>query len=264
MERFERIPNELKNLDQWVCIHADSKVPMKAYEYKAASSVDPDTWSPFAMAVDAVAKGYYDNIGFVFADNGFVGIDIDDGYDEDGFLSELATDILGMCGSYTEKSRSGRGFHILLRGSLPFNGKNNLNGVEIYKASRYFIMTGDVLIFDTIRENQQAIDYVISTYFPENIRENEENQASVNPRIYHPVWEKWTGTRIPIKPTYPIIKEGGRNLSLASLAGLLHNIGYTKVQIYEELLRCNTEACKPPVKRSEIQTIVNSITRYKR
>jgi len=262
MERFERIPSELKHLDQWVCIHADSKVPMKAYENGAASSTDPDTWSPFATAEDAVAKGYYNNIGFVFADNGFVGIDIDDGYDEDGFLSELATDIVGRCESYTEKSRSGRGFHILLRGSLPFKGKNNLNGVEIYKASRYFIMTGDVLIFDTIRENQQAIDYIISTYFPESVREKSEQ--AINPRIYHPVWEKWTGTRIPIKPTYPIIREGGRNLSLASLAGLLHNIGYTRGQIYEELMRCNKEACKPPVNRSEIQTIVNSITRYKR
>lgn len=47
-----------------------------------------------------------------------MGIDIDDGYDQDGFLSPLAAEIIGMYESYTEKSKSGRGFHILLRGTL--------------------------------------------------------------------------------------------------------------------------------------------------
>ena len=262
MSQYEHIPQALKELDQWVCVHADSKVPMKSFEREAASSTDPDTWSPFATAVQAVADGHYDNIGFVFNDNGFVGVDVDVGYDEDGFLTPVAADILGKCQSYTERSRSGRGFHILLRGTLPFKGRNNLNGVEIYRSSRYFIMTGDAIVYHTLRENQEAIDYVVEKYFPEVKRG--ENSKSMGNRVYTPIWEKPVGSRIKLRPVYPRIPNGCRNICLTSLAGMLHNQGYSKAQIYDELIYCNTVACDPELPRNELQTIVNSVTRYKR
>lgn len=262
MSQYEHIPQALKELDQWVCVHADSKVPMKSFEREAASSTDPDTWSPFATAVQAVADGHYDNIGFVFNDNGFVGIDVDIGYDEDGFLTPVAADILGKCQSYTERSRSGRGFHILLKGTLPFKGRNNLNGVEIYRSSRYFIMTGDVIVYHTLRENQEAIDYVVEKYFPEVKRD--ENSKPMDNRVYTPIWEKPVGSRIKLRPVYPRIPNGCRNICLTSLAGMLHNQGYSKAQIYDELIYCNTVACDPELPRNELQTIVNSVTRYKR
>lgn len=258
----EDIPQELKKLNQWVCVYGDSKIPMTALSNGAASSTDWRTWSSFRDACDSVKMGMHDNIGFVFADNGIVGIDIDDGVDEDGFMTPLAADIISRCRSYTERSRSGRGFHILLRGKLPFKGKNNLTGVEIYKSSRYFIMTGNTFLFDEVREDQEAIDYVVSTYFPETRREGKENSRSQ--KVYHPRWKCWKGKRIPVKPEYPTIREGGRNLCLASLAGMLHTAGYDKGYIYSELVRCNREACVPPVDRNEIRTIVNSITRYSR
>lgn len=262
MSRYENIPNELKELNQWVCTRSDSKVPMKAFDNEAASSTNPGTWATFDVANDAVSKGFYDYCGFVFNDNGYVGIDIDTGYDEDGFLSELAADIIGKCKSYTEKSKSGRGFHIILRGELPFKGKNNLAGVEIYKSARYFIMTGDTLLHNTIVEDQEAIDYVISKYFPE-LRQ-EKDVTPYGGRIYSPVWEMPENNRIKLRPVYPRIPDGSRNICLTSLAGMLHNQGYSKQQIYDELLYCNTVACDPPVDRSEIRTIVNSVTRYKR
>ena len=261
MNRFEKIPEALKSLDQWVCIHGNSKIPMKAFEHKAASSIEPETWSPFAIAEQAVAEGRYENLGFVFHDNGIVGIDIDAGYDEDGFLTPTAADIIGKCGSYTERSRSGKGFHILLYGDIPFKGKNNLRGVEMYKTARYFIMTGDVTLFDTVEENQSAIDYVIDTYFPDCKR---ENSSHTNNRVYTPVWEKPMGSRIRLRPIYPRIPQGCRNVCLTSLAGMLHNQGYSPEQIFEELLYCNAVACDPILDSGEIQTIVNSVTRYKR
>lgn len=262
MSQYEHIPQALKELDQWVCVHADSKVPMKSFEREAASSTDPDTWSPFATAVQAVADGHYDNIGFVFNDNDLVGIDIDTGYDDDGFITAVAADILGKCQSYTERSRSGRGFHILLRGTLPFKGRNNLNGVEIYRSSRYFIMTGDAIVYHTLRENQEAIDYVVEKYFPEVKRD--ENSKLMGNRVYTPIWEKPVGSRIKLRPVYPRIPNGCRNICLTSLAGMLHNQGYSKAQIYDELIYCNTVACDPELPRNELQTIVNSVTRYKR
>ncbi len=227
----------------------------------AASSTDESSWSTFAQARNSVERGYNDYVGFVFNDNGIVGIDIDDGYDEDGFISPLAADIINRCGSYTEKSKSGRGFHILLYGDLPFKGKNNLKGVEIYKSSRFFIMTGDTLIFNNMVENQEAIDYIIDTYFPE-VREVESNRGLSN-RIYTPIWVKTEG-KIGLRPEYPPIPDGTRNISLTSLAGQWHTLGYSKDEIYRELLYVNSVACHPPLDIDEIQCITNSVTRYKR
>ena len=171
MVNYDNIPEELKNLNQWVSAMDGNKVPMKSWENEAASSTNPETWSDFETALESYNQHYYDYCGFVFADNGYVGIDIDEGYDEDGLMSVLGADIVGKCHSYTEKSRSGRGFHTLLRGTLPFKGKNNLAGVEIYKAARYFIMTGNTLLYREIIENQEAIDYVVEKYFPELINQ---------------------------------------------------------------------------------------------
>ena len=226
-----------------------------------ASPTDPSTWSSFEMARSSVQYGYNDYVGFVFNDNGIVAIDIDDGYDEDGFITHLAADIIGRCKSYTEKSKSGTGFHILLYGSLPFKGKNNLKGVEIYKSARYFIMTGDTFLYNNMVENQGAIDYIVETYFPE-MREGDSERVT-NPRIYTPIWVKTEG-KIGLRPEYPPIPDGTRNISLTSLAGQWHSLGYSREEIYRELLYVNSIACHPPLDTHEIKCITNSVTRYKR
>jgi len=256
----KRIPRELQNINQWVCATVGSKAPMCAFRRSPASAVNPHTWSTFAAAIDAVADGFYEYIGFVFNDNGYVGIDIDEGYAEDGLISPLAVDIISRCKSYTEKSKSGRGFHIVLKGDLPFKGKNNMAGVEIYKAARYFIMTGDVMVYPLICENQEAIDYILETYFPAAPKE----AGPPGERIYQPTWPERTGGKIPLIPDYPLIGEGGRNVSLTSLAGQLHTLGYSKKDILEELKICNKAACKPPLNNSELRTICNSVTKYAR
>lgn len=258
---FEKIPQCLKELRQWVCVQSDSKIPLNANTGNTASSTSPETWSDFETAVSRVERGYAGNIGFVFNDNGIVGIDIDVGYDQDGFASPLAATIIGKCKSYTEKSRSGRGFHIILKGTLPFKGKNNLAGVEIYKSARYFIMTGDTLLYHTIEENQDAIDFVVENYFPET---RQEKETSFTGRIYSPMWRMPNEGRIITKPQYPPIKIGARNISLTSLAGQLHNTGYSFDEIFKELLFVNETKCFPPLDTREVLSIVKSIVRYRR
>ena len=259
---YSNIPEEMRGLDQWVCCWNTSKIPMRPFEYKSASSTAPETWGSFEQATAAVEAGYYDNIGFVFADNGLVGIDIDVGF-EDRLLTELGVDIINACRSYTEKSRSGRGVHIILRGNLPFEGKNNLQGVEIYKAGRYFITTGKVLLHRQIIENQAAIDYVVDKYF-KAVDNPVEKGGKWGQRIYNPVFPPPGEKKVYVRPVYPVIERGGRNLSLASLAGLMHNVGFSKGQIYEELQYVNRECCKPPLRDRELQGICESITRYRR
>ena len=261
--RYDNIPEDLKRLKQWVCANANSKVPMQANRPYAASSTNPDTWASFEDALWAVEHGYYDYLGFVFNDNGIVGIDIDDGFLLNGCVSDLATDIIWKCNSYVEKSKSGRGFHIFVKGDIPFKGKNNLAGVEIYKTARFFIMTGDTVSdVDFIRENQPALDYIVGEYFPDT---RVKTSTECMPRIYNPEWDHTKGNqRVKIRPNYPRIPDGCRNICLTSLAGMMHSIGYPKGQIYRELQYANDTACEPPLPMNELRAICDSVTRYKR
>jgi hypothetical protein len=67
-----------------------------------------------------------------------------------------------------------------------------------------------------------------------------------------------------MRPEYPKIGKGSRNICMASLAGMLHTQGYTKSQIYEELRYANETACDPKLEDRELKQIAASITRYKR
>ena len=260
---YDNIPEDLRRLNQWVCANKDSKVPMQANRPYAASSTDPNTWASFEDALWAVQHGYYDYLGFVFNDNGIVGIDIDDGYTPNGYVSTLASDIVRECDSYTELSKSGRGFHIFVKGDIPFKGKNNLAGVEIYKTARFFIMTGNAVAdVNEIRENQVALDQIIEKYFPET---RERKSTNIAPRIYSPEWDCPKGNkRVKIRPNYPRIPDGCRNICLTSLAGMMHSIGYSKGHIFRELQYANDTACDPPLPVSELRSICNSVTRYQR
>lgn len=263
MINYDNIPQELRVLKQWVCANENSKVPMQATCPYPASSTNPSTWASFEDALWAVQHGYYDYLGFVFNDNGIVGIDIDDGFDSDGKASQLAHDIADKCGSYTEQSKSGRGFHIFVKGDIPFKGKNNLSGVEMYKTARFFIMTGNMALpYRRIYENQAALDYIVEKYFPET---RERKSTTVTPRIYNPDWDHSKGSkRVKVRPNYPVILDGCRNICLTSLAGMMHSIGYTKGQIYRELQYANNTACRPPLLDGELKSICNSVTRYQR
>ena len=260
---YENIPEELKALNQWVCCWDGSKIPMKAYERKGASSVDPTTWSPFAVAEMQVNAGIYDHIGFVFADNGIVGIDIDTGF-EDRLMTPLCADIIKVCKSYTEVSRSGRGVHIFIRGVLPFPGKNNMEGVEIYQTGRYFITTGKQICFSEIRENQDAVNYVIQKYFQEGTQVKPQREFRKETKIYTPEWKKPKKGRLSVSPVYPEIKKGNRNLSMLSIAGQLWKQGYSLGELYKKMCKINQESCKPPLSERELQTICKSISKYER
>lgn len=260
--RTDTIPTEMRMMNNWVVVNSGSKVPLQASSLRAASASNPFTWSTFECAVAAVSKKDADYLGFAFQNSGIVGIDIDAGYDEDGFLNDLSIDCMTACKSYTERSRSGRGIHIYVKGALPFKGKNNGAGVEIYATGRYFIVTGEKLVYSELVECQEGIDYIVAKYFADTLRESAGVKGN---RIYSPQYAKPTEGKISVNPTvYPPIANGMRNMSLTSLAGQLHTKGYEADAIFAELLKCNQQACNPPLSRSEVESIVRSVIRYKR
>lgn len=254
-----RLPSEITSLNQWVVNRKDSKLPLNAVTMQAASVSDSGSWSSYQSAIQALQARKADYLGFVFNDNGIVGIDLDKGFEDNGILPTAETmDIINHLHSYTEKSKSGRGFHILVKGSLPFAGKNNRKGIEIYQQGRYFITTGNCLLYDKIIENQEGINYVLHKYF-----QDELPGSKANTRYYSTVWKYGEGG-ISLEPEYPTIPAGCRNQSLTSLAGQYHSQGYDYDEIYDLLMKANEAACSPPLDSREVRAIIRSVSRYKR
>ena len=259
MARYDAIPDEMKAQPNWVGVLQGSKIPMHIPTRRACSATNPEHWVDFKTAVDAVENNLYDQIGYCFHNEGIVGIDIDNGFCG-GFLTPTGRNIVEACQSYTEVSRSGRGMHIFVRGHIPFRGSNNRKHQEIYRDGRYFVCTGNVFRYDKLIENQDAIDYIVRKYFPD---EHIDKELTSGVRVYSPIWKKPVNGHVWLNPEYPSIGEGGRNMSLASLAGQLKNQGKNKGEIYRELLKVNISKCIPPLPDLEIRQICNSIMRYK-
>jgi P4 family phage/plasmid primase-like protien len=149
---FDNIPEALRKRDQWILWSTETRDgdPTKAPKQPGgayASSTDSDTWMPFSDARDAYASGDFDGIGFVFDEEGpFVGVDLD-GCVKDGDLTGGAWDVVKRLDSYTERSPSGTGLHIICRGFLPDLGNRSsevkgLKELELYDQARYFTFTG--------------------------------------------------------------------------------------------------------------------------
>lgn len=147
---------ELKAIPQWVGWKEEkrgdklTKVPKNPRTGKNARSNDPKTWTDAATAWRAAKQHGWDGMGFVFTIKaGIVGIDLDDCLEPTEYggkrMKPWAKDIYMMMHSFTEKSPSGNGLHIFVRGEIPNSIKKNQSGIEIYNELRYFTVTGEVL-----------------------------------------------------------------------------------------------------------------------
>src|SRR5438093_4795059 len=101
------------------------------------------------MALKRLQEVDVDGIGVVFNDD-FTGVDLDNAIDDSGAIKPWAAEILKECPTYTEKSPSGTGLHLITAGSLQKGWKGTKRAyhdgaVEIYSRGRFFTMTGDSL-----------------------------------------------------------------------------------------------------------------------
>ena len=163
--QFDNIPLELKSKCSWVGFKANNgnKTPCIAdTPHRKASSTNPQTWRTYGTAIAGLRRGDYDAIGYAL--NGEeVGIDLDDCFDGKA-LKGYAAEIVTRCSSYSERSFSGNGVHILLTGSLDrgFSGP----GVEVYGRGRFFICTGNHLTGTPkdILPNPKAVEWLINAF----------------------------------------------------------------------------------------------------
>lgn len=149
MNPYESIPEELRALPQWVVHKAN--VPYQPGTQYGAKAGQPNTWTNFSTALQALSSGQYDGLGFEFHNNGIVGIDLDHVRNPDNKnVLDWALKIVLDLDSYTEISPSGTGLHIFVKGEIPANGRKKVvdkesgQAIELYKAQRYFTMTGNV------------------------------------------------------------------------------------------------------------------------
>ena len=150
----ENIPQELKALPNWALWKSEiiSSKPKKApYQVSGikAKSNDPSTWCKFNSALTAYQDvGGYDGICFMMPvePTKIIFIDIDHCI-KDGFIDPWALDIVKRFNSYTERSQSGKGLHILIEGMKPIRRcRKHGSPFEIYDCLRPCYLTGDVVV----------------------------------------------------------------------------------------------------------------------
>jgi putative DNA primase/helicase len=180
------VPMELQKLKQWVCWEARqrnerlTKVPVNPYTRRDISINEQDNWMTFEDAIASCEQNGLSGIGFVFTENDpYVGIDIDKCIDEQGNFATFAREITLKINSYTERSPSGRGIHIICKAILPKGrNKNEKLGLEMYDHSRYFTFTGDVVEgYDEIHERAMSVIEVYNKHFASLEQKMEKNQA---------------------------------------------------------------------------------------
>ena len=164
------IPQALKTMSNWCAWRLEqrkdqtTKVPYQI-NGKRASSTDRNTWSTFDLISELLAsddqfKGY----GFMLSD-GIVFVDVDHCIADDGSLDKRGADILSAFPlSFAEISQSGKGLHILTRGSIPRNFHNQKQGVEMYSYARFCAITGKAVQAYEPTQEQDGIDYVFNKY----------------------------------------------------------------------------------------------------
>tara|TARA_R110002072_G_scaffold301401_1_gene481067 strand:- start:2707 stop:4728 length:2022 start_codon:yes stop_codon:yes gene_type:complete len=161
------IPAELRSYDQWIC-HDAAKRPINPHTGHLADVTAPATWGTYDEASAAVQSGRGVGIGFVLTDRDpFFGVDLD--VPEGGEPSEGQRRIYDAFNSYSERSPSKRGLHIIGKGRVPGDGvRNTALGVEAYSSGRYFTMTGDVVRDVPIAERQALLEQLCAELRPQN------------------------------------------------------------------------------------------------
>lgn len=186
-QKWENIPEELKK-EGVFCLH-ENKTPKKLRDSKLFNA-SPNKKEDFS-SFEEIMKDYKQiesdktGIGIGIFDN-VCGIDIDHCIDNQGNYSEEAKDIINTFNSYTEKSPSGTGIHILFRCENQLNfdtiskyyKKNDKKGLEIYQGqidNRYLTITGNKVKGEYITIEPEVIQKFIDKYMKkESIVKKEE------------------------------------------------------------------------------------------
>lgn len=142
-----------------------SKLPKNVRTLRPASVDDPTTWASLGEVCDSIHRGDVDGAGYVLDENEVL-LDVD-GCIKNGEPSAFARMCIAELDSYTERSVSGEGIHIIVvaNGFIPDRGQKGAR-CEVYvggRTNRFSTVSGDVL--DGCDElNEDAEDVLTGIY----------------------------------------------------------------------------------------------------
>lgn len=185
---FNAIPQEMKDIPQWFMWKAidTGRSDGKLSKYPTDINGNTITWNntdelyTFSEVRNAYeSSNQFAGVSFNVAGSGLIIIDIDLENDENGqpTLTEKEKPFLNA--GYVEKSVSGRGYHVVLKGDLPTSLKNSKNvydeydnKLEVFYSTGFIAVTGDVYenhsLIDNVEISKQFIDYLSKNYKDKN------------------------------------------------------------------------------------------------
>ena len=175
MRPLENIPDYLRLRGKWCCWRYEdrdgkrTKIPYNPRSGGKAQSSNPDTFADLDTALKV--SECYDGIGLGLFPP-LVGVDIDHCV-KDGQLSDLAKSVVDCLDSYTEKSPSGEGVHVLFAApgfqfdSSKYYFKRDSLGLEVYvggATNRFFTFTGATINQVEISDKSKELQTVLDAY----------------------------------------------------------------------------------------------------
>ena len=211
---YENIPQELKEVNNWVCWNPE-KIPINPKTGQYAKSTDSGTWGSYKEAI-RLSKHHEDlGIGFMIGDTDYIAIDLDDVEEDlmgyiDGGIENIVYEFIDNLKSYAEISPSGKGIHIWTKGTINLDG-NRKDKVEMYdkNSPRYLTFTGNIIgPYKNINKNDEVLkelhkkyiakpQMVVSEYTELDLNEEEiierirnSKQGSLFDELYNGNWEE--------------------------------------------------------------------------
>ena len=155
----QMIPQELRESKQWAAYRTyyDSKkgkrgkAILNVADGHFAKSNDPSTWTDYETARAYAKANGCKGVSFALTrESNITCIDLDGCFDDTGAPSKLAREMLELFPeTYTERSVSGKGLHIFVRGDMTENGRyynrteTPEGEIEAYCHGRFISMTGN-------------------------------------------------------------------------------------------------------------------------
>lgn len=173
---WDCLPEELRWNRQW-CVAGPKREPYsigKSGLY-GASPTNPSQWLDFETASE-VAEHYGMGVGYVLSNTcAYTCIDLDVVDAETQKAKNRPIDpsewttqeqlnrywkIVQAFDSYTERSASGKGLHIWVRGNIGVGCRRD--GVEVYSQERFIVCTGDAVINKPIAEKPELLNALVA------------------------------------------------------------------------------------------------------
>ncbi|MBF7023645.1 phage/plasmid primase, P4 family [Staphylococcus kloosii] len=187
----EKLPQELKDTNQWLAWKVEEKTSKGKREYTKVpynvntgyrgNATDPKTWVSYSKAFETLesSQNKYEGLGFVLSENDHYSVlDVDgcfkekDDHKECVFNDDLDSDLEEFIkwlinNTYCELSPSSTGLHAFFKNNevIDHESKNNAFGLELYSNKRFMTMTGKNLNDKEILNDESLFKKIVEKYF---------------------------------------------------------------------------------------------------